>query len=121
MRHQKPMGFIGVWPEFTMLNHSCAPNVSVTVVGDRMLLHASADVPAGGELTTNYIGRYVAAPLAVRRARLQEDCGFRCAAPCDDLLCCHFGFASDCNGCEVEGSCSTCKCALPAQQEAERC
>lgn len=77
-RHQRPLGHIGIWPEFAMLNHSCVPNVSICVIKDRMLMHAADDIPAGTELCTNCLGPLVAAPLGARRQRLQEGCGFRC-------------------------------------------
>jgi hypothetical protein len=33
----------GVWPEFSLLNHSCVPNTQPILVGDRLLLRVSAD------------------------------------------------------------------------------
>ena len=41
VRQQAPAGFIGLWPEFSLLAHSCVPNTSHVVVGDRMLVHAA--------------------------------------------------------------------------------
>jgi hypothetical protein len=38
LRHQKPLGFVGLWPEYSMMNHSCAPNTSILVVRERMLV-----------------------------------------------------------------------------------
>jgi hypothetical protein len=46
-----------VWPEFALLRHSCAPNTSSCVVDRFMLMHATEDVPVGGELTANKLGR----------------------------------------------------------------
>lgn len=30
----------GIWPEFSLLNHSCAPNTVAVLVGDRILVRA---------------------------------------------------------------------------------
>jgi SET and MYND domain-containing protein len=57
VRHERPQGFIGVWPELALLRHSCAPNSSVVVVGKHALLHATADLEAGTEVTFNKLGR----------------------------------------------------------------
>jgi len=58
LRHQLPVGFIGVWPELAALRHSCAPNTAVTVVGGGYaLVHAARELEAGAALTTNKIGR----------------------------------------------------------------
>lgn len=38
LRHQKPVGYVGLWPEFSLLNHSCLPNTAQVVVKDRMLV-----------------------------------------------------------------------------------
>lgn len=55
-----------------MLSHSCVPNTSMVVIKDRLLLHASADVPAGAPLTRNTIGTQITAPLAERWAAIAE-------------------------------------------------
>lgn len=57
VRHERPQGFLGVWPELAMLRHSCAPNSSVVVVSRYMLLHATEDLDPGAEITSNKIGR----------------------------------------------------------------
>jgi hypothetical protein len=57
VRHERPQGFIGVWPELALLRHSCAPNSSVVVVGKHALLHATADMDADTEVTFNKLGR----------------------------------------------------------------
>lgn len=68
VRHQVPNAFLGLWPEFHLLGHSCAPNTAVTVVRDRMLLHATCDLPRGEPLTINRLGSAAAGPLSVRQA-----------------------------------------------------
>jgi SET and MYND domain-containing protein len=59
VRHERPQGFIGVWPDLALLRHSCAPNSSVVVVGKHLLLHATADLDPGTEVTFNKLGRWV--------------------------------------------------------------
>uniref|UniRef100_A0A383VNI3 SET domain-containing protein n=1 Tax=Tetradesmus obliquus TaxID=3088 RepID=A0A383VNI3_TETOB len=78
VRHERPQGFIGVWPELALLRHSCAPNSSVVVVGKHMLLHATADLDPGTEVTFNKLGSVIAAPLAARQAAHEELFGRPC-------------------------------------------
>lgn len=57
LRHEKPLGFIGVWPEVAAMRHSCAPNTSLAVVGGGFaLVHAARELGQGEALTTNKIG-----------------------------------------------------------------
>ena len=49
-RGSRPEGHSGLWPEFAMLNHSCAPNAANLTVEDRMLVRAAADVAQVGRL-----------------------------------------------------------------------
>lgn len=56
MRHERPQGFIGVWPELAFFRHSCVPNTSVVVVGKYLLMHATADLEPGQEFTFNKLG-----------------------------------------------------------------
>ena len=60
VRQQLPAGFIGLWPEFPLLSHSCVPNTATAVVGDRMLVHAaSVSLSCGGSTPTPVImGRF---------------------------------------------------------------
>ncbi|GFR47378.1 hypothetical protein Agub_g9091, partial [Astrephomene gubernaculifera] len=71
-RHQKPLGYAGLWPELSLLGHSCAPNTSQLVVADRLLLHATDELPAGTPLTRNRVGPSVMAPLSVRQSAVAE-------------------------------------------------
>ncbi|KAF5827949.1 hypothetical protein DUNSADRAFT_18461 [Dunaliella salina] len=56
LRKQRSNSYIGVWPEFSLLNHSCIPNTQPLLIGDRLLLRAASNIPEGGELTTSYLG-----------------------------------------------------------------
>mmetsp|Transcript_5502 Transcript_5502/g.9537 ORF Transcript_5502/g.9537 Transcript_5502/m.9537 type:complete len:658 (+) Transcript_5502:2-1975(+) len=82
VRHQKPIGFIGLWAEHSLINHSCAPNTSAIVVEDRMLIHSAQPVEAGEELTRNYSGPAATMPAPQRRAALKEmGMDFHCNCP----------------------------------------
>ncbi|GAX74990.1 hypothetical protein CEUSTIGMA_g2436.t1 [Chlamydomonas eustigma] len=81
VRQQLPAGFIGLWPEFPLLSHSCVPNTSITVIGDRMLVHVARDVKKGEALTRNCIGSIVTTPLEERRKMVLEQRGHRCMCP----------------------------------------
>lgn len=75
LRHELPVGFIGVWPDLAALGHSCEPNTAFAVLpGGHGYLHAARDVDAGGALTTNKIGRCAAAGVrcapAARQGRM---------------------------------------------------
>ena len=71
VRHERPVGFAGLWAEYALLNHSCLPSVSLVVVRDRLLVHASRSMEAGEQLTRNYVGGAITRPLAERRAATQ--------------------------------------------------
>ncbi|PNH06639.1 hypothetical protein TSOC_006938, partial [Tetrabaena socialis] len=71
-RHQKPVGHVALWPELPLLGHSCAPNTSQMVIADRLFLHVTDEMPAGGVLTRNMIGPAIAAPLALRQLAVGE-------------------------------------------------
>ena len=54
----QPFSFNGLWPELALVNHSCAPNLSLLVVGGgRMVARAARPVFEGDEVTTSYLGR----------------------------------------------------------------
>ncbi|KXZ42116.1 hypothetical protein GPECTOR_201g366 [Gonium pectorale] len=75
-RHEKPLGYVGLWPEGALLGHSCVPNTSQVVVADRLLVHLTEEVfAAGTPLTRNMIGASVTAPLSVRQAAVAEVMG----------------------------------------------
>ncbi|EFJ50130.1 hypothetical protein VOLCADRAFT_104079 [Volvox carteri f. nagariensis] len=71
-RHQKPMGYVGLWPEAALMGHSCVPNTSQLVVADRMFVHLAEELPPGASLTRNLIGAAVTAPLDVRQNAVAE-------------------------------------------------
>ena len=82
------LAFNGLWPEFALLNHSCAPNTSALVVGGRLLLRAARPVLEGDELTTSYLGQARFGHAAERRAALAADYGFHCqCSRCEKMSC----------------------------------
>jgi SET and MYND domain-containing protein len=78
LRELTPESVTGLWPEFALLNHSCAPNTVAVVIGQYLLLRAVAPVLAGEELSCSYLGQRGLAPVALRRAYLQGVYGFHC-------------------------------------------
>jgi len=78
LRKQQSHSYIGVWPEFSLLNHSCIPNTQPVLIGDRLLLRAASNIPEGGELTTSYLGLAGGYPVAERRKQLSTTYGFTC-------------------------------------------
>jgi len=78
-RRETFAAFLGLWPHFCLINHSCAPNCSPLVLGRTMLVRAARPVPAGAEITISYAGAMAAAPLRPRRAALRRAFGFECA------------------------------------------
>ncbi|KAG2437690.1 hypothetical protein HYH02_011069 [Chlamydomonas schloesseri] len=72
-------GCVGLWPAFSLINHSCAPVASYGLVGDVMVVRAAADLSPGQQVTISYSGRRALAPLAARRAYLLRHYGFLCA------------------------------------------
>ena len=66
----------GLFPEQTLLNHSCRPNCLNCFRGLEVLLVANRDIKRGEELTINYID--VIKPVWERRAMLEEKSHFFC-------------------------------------------
>jgi len=74
----RPRAVAGVWPAFSLLNHSCAPTCVHYCVGSTMVVRAAADLRPGDEATVSYLAREVFAPLEERRRALSERYGFLC-------------------------------------------
>ena len=51
LRELDPEAVAGLWPEYALLNHSCVPNTLAVCVGRYLLLHVTAAVMQGEELT----------------------------------------------------------------------
>ncbi|GIL64548.1 hypothetical protein Vafri_18447 [Volvox africanus] len=78
-RGEQPRGHIGLWPEFALFNHSCAPNTSNYVIGDSMVVRACRPIKTGEEVTICYLGRPQLLPFSRRISILSEDYGFECS------------------------------------------
>ena len=67
---------IGLWPAFSLFNHSCLPNCVHYVVGSTMLVRAVRAVAAGEEVTVSYLGREVrpASPYLCTLTIIQPSC-----------------------------------------------
>ncbi|GIL88422.1 hypothetical protein Vretimale_14985 [Volvox reticuliferus] len=79
LRKEASEAIIGIWPEFALMNHSCAPNTTTFSVGQMLLVQAVKDIPGGAQVTTSYLGELALAPLERRREWLQGSYGFECA------------------------------------------
>lgn len=77
-RGEQPRGHIGLFPEFALFNHSCAPNAINFVVGRSMVVRAAEPIKAGDEVTISYLGRPQLTPVTRRMQALEEDYGFEC-------------------------------------------
>jgi SET and MYND domain-containing protein len=51
LRELDPEAVAGLWLEYALLNHSCVPNTLAVCVGRYLLLHVTAAVMQGEELT----------------------------------------------------------------------
>eukprot|EP00878_Enallax_costatus_P030198 GHUV01032860.1.p1 GENE.GHUV01032860.1~~GHUV01032860.1.p1 ORF type:complete len:409 (+),score=151.25 GHUV01032860.1:126-1352(+) len=79
-RGEQQHSIVGLWPEYSLLNHSCAPNtVPPVLLSDRLLLRTAVVVPAGQELTTSYLGAAGGLPAQQRQELLQNSYGFVCS------------------------------------------
>lgn len=81
LRELDPEGITGLWPEYALLNHSCAPNTVAVVIGRYLILRAVQPVLAGEELTGSYLGKIGFSPVGLRRAYLSGIFGFHCQCP----------------------------------------
>ncbi|GIL75640.1 hypothetical protein Vretimale_15190 [Volvox reticuliferus] len=106
-RHQKPVGYVGLWPEAALVGHSCVPNTSQLVVADRMFVHLTEELPPGAHLTRNLIGAAITAPLSIRQAAVADALAEQgVALPAADLPAESLLHACRCQRCQLEASVS---------------
>mmetsp|Transcript_41194 Transcript_41194/g.108843 ORF Transcript_41194/g.108843 Transcript_41194/m.108843 type:complete len:134 (-) Transcript_41194:245-646(-) len=68
-----------VFKLISRINHSCAPNASLTWLRGAMLVRAVKPIEAGDEVLLNYIGvEATGHPAPMRRAYLRSQFGFLC-------------------------------------------
>ena len=80
---------VAVFPLLSKINHSCAPNCFVVWSRDNSAqLVAAADLPAGAELSIDYLGDRADEYTGARRRRwLEAQYGFVCScSKCRDAL-----------------------------------
>uniref|UniRef100_A0A7S3R7L9 SET domain-containing protein n=1 Tax=Dunaliella tertiolecta TaxID=3047 RepID=A0A7S3R7L9_DUNTE len=70
---------IGIWPEFSLINHACLPNAMHMLLGGRMVVRATAPIMPNQEITVNYLGHAALAPYTARQEELQGIYGFSCS------------------------------------------
>uniref|UniRef100_A0A7R9VHC9 SET domain-containing protein n=1 Tax=Chlamydomonas euryale TaxID=1486919 RepID=A0A7R9VHC9_9CHLO len=87
-RQEDDSAYVGLWPEYALLNHSCAPNTSATLVGDRLVIRASRAIERGSDVTVSYLQEMAMTPAQRRRQYLSGAYGFTCM----------------CNRCKLEDS-----------------
>ena len=78
LKELTPEAVAGVWPEFALLNHSCAPAAVAVPFGAALVVRAAAPIAAGEEVTVSYLGGARLAPVRARRAALRAGYGFHC-------------------------------------------
>ncbi|KAJ3007288.1 hypothetical protein HKX48_009220 [Thoreauomyces humboldtii] len=70
---------VGVFPNLSLVNHSCSPNAAIVFEGSTPTLRAIREIEAGAEVFQSYMS--VAEPRYVRALELKETYFFACA--CD--------------------------------------
>lgn len=74
--------FVGLWPQFSLINHSCLPKaVHYATSGGTLIVRASTDLRQGEEVTISYLGEDDFSPVAMRQEALGRRFGFRCDCP----------------------------------------
>ena len=78
---------VAVYPQASLFNHSCEPNVLVQFQGRRLQLRASHPISSGAELFNCYGPHRAHHSFEERQAALWEQYFFRCGcAPCGDRV-----------------------------------
>lgn len=72
-----PVGGSGLWFLPSLINHSCVPNCSWTLIGDRIFVRAMREIRAGEEVTISYYPLMSRGYLA-RQSKIKSGWHFRC-------------------------------------------
>ena len=84
LRKEELVSQLGIWPLFSMINHSCLPNaVQYTLRPEGyMFVRASRPIAAGEEVCICYLEQGpVGQPMAERQTELMNKYGFVCNCP----------------------------------------
>ena len=75
--------FVGLWPAFPLLNHSCIPKaVHYCKENGILVVRASKEIKAGEEISISYLGgEEDCSPVALRQDHLSRRFGFKCTCP----------------------------------------
>lgn len=73
-------GVAGLWPSYSLINHSCVPNAISYVVGRRMVVRAAKSISEGEEVTLSYLGPQGLRLLPYRQEELRRF-EFKCRCP----------------------------------------
>ncbi|KAK6339786.1 hypothetical protein TWF718_009180 [Orbilia javanica] len=65
------------FPQAAFINHSCLPNVRISIFSDLLFVHAASYIPKDEEIFINYLDDDYS-PLTPRREILEEMFGFSC-------------------------------------------
>ena len=84
--HLRFLSGTGIYPQGSMFNHSCHPNINHYAVGDVTFFRATHDIPAGEELFISYIGRDLLVESKSIRDEFLNARDFKCAcSKCKNL------------------------------------
>ncbi|MEW5298807.1 MAG: hypothetical protein WDW38_000452 [Sanguina aurantia] len=81
-RGEPLQGHLGLWPDFSMINHSCLPTaLNYVMARDTMVVRAATPLTKGQEVTINYLGRGSLCAVDERQQELSAGYGFDCMCP----------------------------------------
>lgn len=76
-----PQTLVGIWPELTLIPHSCCPNATIVAANSAAVITASRNIPKEGVIFQNVLGPLVLAPLKERQAAVEKTTGLKCTCP----------------------------------------
>ncbi|KAF8058461.1 hypothetical protein HT031_005585 [Scenedesmus sp. PABB004] len=81
LSRRAPRTLVGVWPELSLVPHSCAPNAALVAHGGAAVVTAARAVPKQSVVSVNLLGSAALAPLDARARLLSAATGAACACP----------------------------------------
>lgn len=70
--------FTGIFPQISMFNHSCEPNIRNTFNKNTLTVYAAKDIPVGGEIFNCYGPNFKLMCKDERKSALRQQYGFDC-------------------------------------------